>query len=82
MDELERAGVSAGMIKQVVSHIEKLEEKKNEILDEMKEVFAEAKANGLDVGVLRQLIRIRKMKKEDLEEAEELLEIYRKALEQ
>jgi uncharacterized protein (UPF0335 family) len=82
MGELEVAGVSVGLIKQVVSRIENLEEKKAEILDGIKEVFADAKAQGLDVGVLRQLIRIRKIKKEDLEEAEELLEIYKRALEQ
>ena len=74
--------VSAGLIKQVVSKIEYLEERKAEIQSDIKEVFAEAKSQGLDVQVLKQLIRIRKKKKEEIEEQEELLEIYRRALEQ
>jgi uncharacterized protein (UPF0335 family) len=82
MGEFDRDGVSAGLIKQVVSRIENLEEKKAEILNDIKDVFAEAKSQGLDIGVLRQLIKIRKIKKEDLEEAEELLELYKRALEQ
>ena len=74
--------VSAGLIKQVVSKIENLEERKAEIQSDIKEVFAEAKSQGLDVQVLKQLIRIRKKKKEEIEEQEELLEIYIRALEQ
>lgn len=74
--------VSAGLIKQVVSKVENLEERKAEIQTDIKEVFAEAKAQGLDVQVLKQLIKIRKKKKEEVEEQEELLEIYRRALEQ
>ncbi len=74
--------VSAGLIKQVVDQIEKLEERKAEIQTDIKETFAEAKAHGLDVPTLRQLIKLRKKKKEDIEEQEELLELYRRALEQ
>ncbi|MDR0640552.1 MAG: DUF2312 domain-containing protein [Holosporales bacterium] len=74
--------VAAGLIKQVVSQIENLEEKKSEILSDIKDVFAEAKAHGLDVAVLKRLIKVRKMKEEDVAEEEELLEIYKKALEQ
>ena len=74
--------VSAGLIKQVVAQIEALEEKKAEIATDIKETFDEARSQGLDVQVLKQLIRLRKKKKEDIEEQEELLEIYKRALEQ
>lgn len=74
--------VAAGLIKQVVAQIEALEERKMEIVSDMKETFDEAKAQGLDVSVLKQLIKLRKKKKEEIEEQEELLEIYRRALEQ
>lgn len=74
--------VAAGLIKQVVAQVEALEEKKNEIMTDIKETFDEARAQGLDVSVLKQLIRLRKKKKEEIEEQEELLEIYRRALEQ
>ena len=74
--------VAAGLIKQIVSQIETLEERKTEILNDIKDVFAEAKAQGLDVPTLKQLIKDRKKKKEDLAEQEELLELYRRALDQ
>ena len=73
--------IAKDIIKQVVSKIEILEERKNEISNEMKEVYDEAKFHGLDVTILKQLIRLRKKKKEDVEEAEELLKIYSMALE-
>jgi uncharacterized protein (UPF0335 family) len=74
--------ISAGLIKQTVSQIEHLEEQKMEIGIQIKEVFGNAKSQGLDVPILKQLIKQRKKKKEDLEMEEELLELYRQALEQ
>ncbi|MDR0744620.1 MAG: DUF2312 domain-containing protein [Holosporales bacterium] len=82
MNEFTEITVATGLIKQVVARIESLEEKKTEIQTEIKETFDEAKAHGLDVQILKQLIRLRKKKKEDIEEQEELLEIYKRALEQ
>ncbi len=73
--------IAKDIIKQVVSKIEILEERKNEISNQMKEVYDEAKFHCLDVTILKQLIRLRKKKKEDVEEAEELLKIYSMALE-
>jgi uncharacterized protein (UPF0335 family) len=46
----------------------------------IREVFSEAKSMGFEVKIMRQLIRMRKMKKEDLAEQEELLDLYRHAL--
>ncbi|MBR1479924.1 MAG: DUF2312 domain-containing protein [Alphaproteobacteria bacterium] len=74
--------VATGLIKQVVSKIETLEEQKSTLLSDIRETFAEAKAQGLDVATLRQLIKLRKKKKEEVAEQEERLEIYRRALEQ
>lgn len=82
MSEFDSVTVAAGLIKQVVSQIETLEERKNEIVTDIRETFAEAKAQGLDVATLKQLIKLRKKKKEEIEEQEELLEIYRRALDQ
>lgn len=72
--------VATDIIKQVVRKIEMLEERKNEITSEMKEVYDEAKFHGLDVNILKQLIRLRKKKREEVEEAEELLKLYSMAL--
>jgi uncharacterized protein (UPF0335 family) len=74
--------ISSALVKQTVSQVEHLEEQKLEITTQIKEIFDNAKSNGLDVSILRQLIRQRKRKKEDIAEEEELLEIYRRALEQ
>ncbi len=81
-NENDKFSVSASLIKQVVAQIEHLEERKTEILQEMSDVFREAKNEGLDVAVLKQLIKLRKKKKEQVEEEEALLEVYRKVLEQ
>ena len=80
--ENDKFSVSASLIKQVVAQIEHLEERKAEILQEISDVFREAKNEGLDVTVLKQLIKLRKKKKEQVEEEEALLEVYRKVLEQ
>ena len=74
--------ISAGLIKQTVAQIETLEEQKAQIIADMKDVFDSAKSQGLDVKILKRLISLRKKKQEDLIEEEELLEIYKKALEQ
>jgi uncharacterized protein (UPF0335 family) len=76
------SSVSSALIKQTVSQIEHLEEQKSEIATQIKETFDNAKSNGLDVSILKQLIKQRKRKKEDIAEEEELLELYRRALEQ
>ncbi|MBA4249163.1 MAG: hypothetical protein C0432_00370 [Candidatus Puniceispirillum sp.] len=72
--------ISAAELKQYIERAENLEEEKATILEHIKEVFAEAKARGFDVKVMKQLMKIRKMKKEDLVLQEELLELYRRAL--
>ncbi len=80
--EFDHITVSSGLIKQVVSQVENLEEQKAQIMADIKDVFDNARSQGLDVKVLRQLIRLRKQKEEDVQEQEELLEIYKRALNQ
>lgn len=72
--------ISALELKQYIERAETLEEEKATISEHIKEVFAEAKARGFDVKVMKQLMKMRKMKKEDLVMQEELLELYRRAL--
>ena len=81
-DENNKFSVSASLIKQVVSQIEHLEERKAEISQEISDIYREAKNEGLDVAVLKQLIKLRKKNPEQVEEEEALLEIYRKVLAQ
>ncbi|CAL8975301.1 DUF2312 domain-containing protein [Rhodoplanes serenus] len=63
-----------------VERIEKLEEEKKAIADDIKDVFAEAKGNGYDVKALRAVIRLRKQDKDERAEHEAILETYLAAL--
>ena len=65
-----------------VEQIEKLEEEKKEIAEQIKEVYAEAKSFGFDTKVLRQTIRLRKIDRAEREEQEELLDLYLNALDE
>ncbi|MEM6676622.1 MAG: DUF2312 domain-containing protein [Pseudomonadota bacterium] len=72
--------VAAGQLKAFVERIERLEEEKKEIADQVKEVYAEAKAYGYDTKILRKVISLRKKDAEERQEEETLLEIYLAAL--
>lgn len=71
---------SADQLNQIVARIERLEEEKKALADDIKEVYAEAKAHGFDTKILRQVIRLRKLDRAELAEQESLLEIYMDAL--
>ena len=72
--------VSGEQLKQFIERIEHLEEEKNAIATDIREVYNEAKSNGFDVKIMRQVIRLRKMDKMDLEEQEELVDLYKRAI--
>ncbi len=74
------SSVSAAELRQFIEKVERLEDEKTEIQNQIKEVLGEAKAQGFDPKVMRQVIRMRKMKKEDLIEQQELLDMYTQAL--
>ncbi|MBY0568475.1 MAG: DUF2312 domain-containing protein [Hyphomonadaceae bacterium] len=67
-------------LRQIVARIEKLEEEKKSIADDVKETYAEAKSFGLDPKVLRQVIRIRKLDRQEREEQEQVRDLYLHAL--
>ncbi len=67
-------------LNQFIARIERLEEDKRVVLEDIKELYAEAKAQGFDAKVLRQVVRIRKIDKAKLDEHEELLDLYKHAL--
>lgn len=73
-------GTTADRLKNFVARIERLEEDKQGIADDIKEVFGEAKGEGFDVKVLRKVIARRKRDPEDVAEEEELLELYLSAV--
>jgi len=73
-------GIAAAQLKSVVERIERLEEEKKALSHDIKDVYAEAKANGFDTKTIRTVVRLRKMDRADREEAEALLDLYLNAL--
>lgn len=67
-------------LKSVVERVERLEEEKKAIADDIRDVYAEAKANGFDTKVLRKVIALRKKDKTERDEEEAVLELYLQAL--
>lgn len=74
------SSISAQELRQCIEKVERLEDEKAEVQNQIKEIMAESKAQGFDTKIIRQIIRMRKMKKEDLIEQQELLDIYTQAL--
>ena len=73
-------GVAADQLRAFVERIERLEEEKKALNDDIKDVYAEAKGNGYDVKVMRQVIQMRKQDSNERQEAESLLDLYLHAL--
>ena len=69
-----------GQLKALVERIERLEEEKKTIAADIKEVYAEAKANGFDTKILRKVIALRKKDADERQEEEALLDVYLSAL--
>ena len=67
--------VAAGQLRAFIERIERLEEEKKTIADDIKEVFAEAKGTGFEPKIMRQLLKIRKMDKDEHDEQESLLDL-------
>lgn len=73
-------GISANRLRSFIERLEQLESEKDSVMEVIREVFAEVKSDGFDVKVVRQILKQRKMKQEELAEQEELLDLYRQAL--
>lgn len=73
-------GVAADQLRAFVERIERLEEEKKVISDDIKDVYAEAKGNGYDVKILRKVVSLRKKQPHEREEEEAVLDLYMHAL--
>jgi uncharacterized protein (UPF0335 family) len=73
-------GIAGERLKSFIERIERLEEEKRALAEDIKEVFSEAKGVGFDVRTMRQILRLRRMDQEDLDEQEALLDTYKRAL--
>ena len=72
--------ISAEQLRLLIERVERLEEEKKGIADDIKDVYAEAKSTGFDTKTMRHIVRLRKMEKHHRDEADALLETYRNAL--
>lgn len=73
-------GVAGQRLKSFMDRIERLEEEKKGLADDIKDIYGEAKGVGFDVKTIRKLVRLRKMETEKRREEEELLELYKAAI--
>ena len=73
-------GIAGDQLKSFIERIERLEEERRTLGEDLKEVYAEAKGNGFDTKIMRQIVRLRRMDQDDLNEQETLLDVYRRAL--
>ncbi|WP_326525797.1 DUF2312 domain-containing protein [Sphingomonas sp.] len=72
--------VSAEQLRLLIERIERLEEEKRGIMDDIKDVYGEAKSTGFDSKTMRKIVSLRRMEKHHRDEADALLETYRNAL--
>jgi uncharacterized protein (UPF0335 family) len=79
-DEAPATRFAKDQLKSIVERIERLEEEKKAISDDIRDVYAEAKGNGFDVKALRAIIRLRKQDANERQEQETILETYMQAL--
>lgn len=76
----EIGGIAGEALQQYVDRIEKLEEEKKALSEDIKQVYSEAKSTGFDVKIIRKIISMRKVEEHTRKEQEELLDLYKMAL--
>jgi uncharacterized protein (UPF0335 family) len=72
--------VAGDQLRAIVERIEHVEEEIKELNEAKKEIYLEAKSNGFDVKVIREIVRLRKQDQKDREELDELLDVYLRAI--
>ena len=73
-------GIAGDTLRSYIERIERLEAEKTALTADIREIFSEAKGNGFDPKIMRQIVRLRRMDREDRLEQEELLAIYQHAM--
>lgn len=77
---MSETNVAAEQLRLFIERIERLEEEKKGIADDIRDVYAEAKSQGYDAKVMRQIVKLRKMEAHDRQEMEAVLDVYKAAL--
>jgi len=79
-ESVSATSVAAGQLKSIVERIERLEEEKKEVAEQIREVYAEAKGNGFDGKTLRKVVTLRRKPSDERAEEEAMLDLYLSAL--
>lgn len=77
---MSEGNIAADQLRLFIERIERLEEEKKGIADDIKDVYSEAKSTGYDIKIMRQIVRLRKLPKHDRQEMEAILQTYLAAL--
>ncbi|MEO5339708.1 MAG: DUF2312 domain-containing protein [Magnetococcus sp. MYC-9] len=77
---VETAGIAGDLLSQLVDRIERLEEEKAELNQDVRDIYLEAKGNGFDPKIMRQIVSLRKKDRREVDEEESLLQLYKQAL--
>lgn len=80
MSNTDSGAVAADQLRAFVERVERLEQEKKSLSDDIRDVYGEAKANGFDVKILRQVIQLRKQDADERHEQETILDLYLSAL--
>ncbi len=78
---IEQIGIPGSRVRSFVERVEQVEREIADLNEAKKEVFAEAKGEGFDVKILKEIIRLRKLDKDERDEHETLLDVYLRAME-
>jgi uncharacterized protein (UPF0335 family) len=74
------SGIAADQLRSYIERIERLEEEKRRLAEDIRDVYAEAKGNGFEPKVMRRVVALRRMESADRQELDALLDLYRNAV--
>ncbi|KQU15981.1 hypothetical protein ASG63_11295 [Methylobacterium sp. Leaf94] len=79
-DTIDTVGVAGDRIRSMIERVEKVEEEIKDLMEAKKEIFLEAKGEGLDVKILKEILKLRKLDQDERDEHETLLDVYMRAM--
>jgi uncharacterized protein (UPF0335 family) len=79
-DTIDTVGIVGDRIRSIIERVEKVEEEIKDLMEAKKEIFLEAKGEGLDVKILKEILKLRKLDQDERDEHETLLDVYMRAM--
>ena len=79
-DTIDTVGIAGDRIRSIIERVEQLDEEIKALMEGKKEIFTEAKGEGLDVKILKEILKLRKLDQDERDEHETLLDVYLRAM--